>query len=354
MTDDVRKLLGGYATGTLTEAEKQALFAAALEDAELFNVLADEEALRELLDDPAARAQVLQATETHVFSMAAVLREWFERPRAKVLVAVGAVLVVAITITTYRDQRRSGYAQIARTAQPSLTAPYPRQQDSPPPSPSSAPTEKRQALRSAPVQPAKPASPQQKPEAALADAAAGVKQKMEAAKEKLVRQEPQPVLVSAAPPGANAVVSTFFDQQPARSLAAGTAPVKYVLLKRSPTGEYQPVAASTEFAADEEPRLAVSATEAGTIRLSRDDSASITSTVVEPGRTATFTVPAAARSLVLSFSPATSRLTGSTLVPSVRPQLRTSEAEARTKQAADAPAQTPSGPLLIEIKLNRK
>jgi hypothetical protein len=55
------KLLGGHATGTLTEAERQALYAAALADQALFDALADEEALRELLADPAARAQLLAA-----------------------------------------------------------------------------------------------------------------------------------------------------------------------------------------------------------------------------------------------------------------------------------------------------
>lgn len=55
------KLLGGHATGTLTEAERKALYAAALEDQALFDALMDEEALRELLADPEARAQVLAA-----------------------------------------------------------------------------------------------------------------------------------------------------------------------------------------------------------------------------------------------------------------------------------------------------
>ena len=58
---EVRKLLGGHATGTLTEAERKALYAAALEDQALFDALMDEEALRELLADPEARAQVLAA-----------------------------------------------------------------------------------------------------------------------------------------------------------------------------------------------------------------------------------------------------------------------------------------------------
>ncbi|BDU70160.1 hypothetical protein GETHOR_22610 [Geothrix oryzae] len=58
---EAEKLLGGYATGTLTEAERRALFEAALEHQDLFDALADEEALRELLADPAARAHLLSA-----------------------------------------------------------------------------------------------------------------------------------------------------------------------------------------------------------------------------------------------------------------------------------------------------
>lgn len=57
--EEVRKLLGGYATGTLTDAERDMLFAAALEDQSLFDTLAKEEALRELLSDPATRQELL-------------------------------------------------------------------------------------------------------------------------------------------------------------------------------------------------------------------------------------------------------------------------------------------------------
>lgn len=55
------KLVGGHATGTLTEAERRALYEAALEDQALFDTLMDEEALRELLADPEARARTLAA-----------------------------------------------------------------------------------------------------------------------------------------------------------------------------------------------------------------------------------------------------------------------------------------------------
>ncbi len=54
-------LLGGYATGTLSEVERRLLFAAALDRQAIFDALMDEEALRELLADPAARAQLLAA-----------------------------------------------------------------------------------------------------------------------------------------------------------------------------------------------------------------------------------------------------------------------------------------------------
>jgi len=59
--EQARKLLGGYATNSLTEAERKALFEAALDDQELFDALQHEEALKELLADPVSRNQVQQA-----------------------------------------------------------------------------------------------------------------------------------------------------------------------------------------------------------------------------------------------------------------------------------------------------
>src|SRR5262245_21004981 len=61
--DEIQKLLGGYATGTLTAAEQEALFAAALDDQELFDALAREQSLRDLLRDPAAKAHLLSALD---------------------------------------------------------------------------------------------------------------------------------------------------------------------------------------------------------------------------------------------------------------------------------------------------
>jgi len=61
--DEIRKLLGGYAANTLTEDERRVLFEAALDDQDLFNALQTEDALRELIDDPAARAAMRRGLE---------------------------------------------------------------------------------------------------------------------------------------------------------------------------------------------------------------------------------------------------------------------------------------------------
>ena len=56
--EEIRKLLGGYATNALSADERRILFEAALEDQELFNALQNEDALKELLDDPVLRDQM--------------------------------------------------------------------------------------------------------------------------------------------------------------------------------------------------------------------------------------------------------------------------------------------------------
>ncbi len=60
---DPRELLGGYATGTLTEHELQYLMSAALEDQDLFDELQDEIALKQALDAPGVRRRLLAKLE---------------------------------------------------------------------------------------------------------------------------------------------------------------------------------------------------------------------------------------------------------------------------------------------------
>jgi len=73
--DEVRKLLGGYATGTLTDGERNLLFSAALQDQELFDALADEESLRELLEEPATRQTLLEQLQRQPQLESSLLRD---------------------------------------------------------------------------------------------------------------------------------------------------------------------------------------------------------------------------------------------------------------------------------------
>jgi hypothetical protein len=58
---ELDRLLAGYATGQLSEAEREQLMQAALDDQAVFDALAAEEPLRELLADPAARQEILDS-----------------------------------------------------------------------------------------------------------------------------------------------------------------------------------------------------------------------------------------------------------------------------------------------------
>jgi hypothetical protein len=127
--DEARKLVGGYATGSLTEAERSALFEAALEDQELFDELAGEQVLKEVLDEPEARQRLLNALEPPPHRAAWWIRPW---PWA----AAAATLAVAIGIVVYdRTPPRQGPPQ--QIAQVAVNAPEPA-----PPAPAPAPVPK--------------------------------------------------------------------------------------------------------------------------------------------------------------------------------------------------------------------
>jgi hypothetical protein len=90
---DIEKLLGGYATGTLTDAERELLFQAAAEDQEIFNALIAEEPLREALADPAAKARLLAALDEPAPAWHARVTRWMWG-HAVGVAAVGCFLAV--------------------------------------------------------------------------------------------------------------------------------------------------------------------------------------------------------------------------------------------------------------------
>jgi hypothetical protein len=115
--DDIQKLLGGYATGTLTAEEQRALYQAALEDQELFDALAREEALREVLSDPSARAHLLAAMDE---APAPWYRQWW-RP----MVVVAAALLMVAGVAVWQSARTPRPRRMAKLELPPLPAAEP-------------------------------------------------------------------------------------------------------------------------------------------------------------------------------------------------------------------------------------
>jgi hypothetical protein len=96
--DEVEKLLGGFATGTLTGVERAALFQAALRDQALFDALADEQALKEVIEDPECRRRLLDALATEPEGLWTRLFGLWRRPAAWALAGsvAGGVLIFAV------------------------------------------------------------------------------------------------------------------------------------------------------------------------------------------------------------------------------------------------------------------
>ena len=114
--DEIHKLLGGYATGTLTAEERQALFAAALDDQELFDTLAKEQPLHDLLRDPAARAHLLAAIEEPV--------GWWQRWGRWTMAGGAVAALLAVTVGIYMRPKPAAQRVYVADVRPA-TAPAP-------------------------------------------------------------------------------------------------------------------------------------------------------------------------------------------------------------------------------------
>jgi hypothetical protein len=89
--DEIRKLMGGYATGTLTESERKLLFDAAMEDQDLFDELAREQELKAVLDQPGAKQRLIGSLA------AGQAIAWWRKPL--VWSAASGVLVATVAIS---------------------------------------------------------------------------------------------------------------------------------------------------------------------------------------------------------------------------------------------------------------
>ncbi len=146
--DEVRKLVGGYATGSLTEAERTALFQAALEDQDLFDELAGEQVLKEVLDEPGARQRLIAALEPPSRH-----RAWLWATAAAT--AAIAVVIVVVSTRTAPPEPPQQIAEVLKSPEPVA----------PPPAAAPAPSPPAVQRKVAPAPPPPPVPELQKAEA---------------------------------------------------------------------------------------------------------------------------------------------------------------------------------------------
>lgn len=123
---DVRALAGGFAAGNLTPEEQRRLLEAALERQDLFDELMAEEPLREVFEDPRARAEIVEALQTPPSTIERI-KSWWNRPWA--WGATGALttacLVVAFFATKPTSQLAPPVMQEAASRVPMARPPMP-------------------------------------------------------------------------------------------------------------------------------------------------------------------------------------------------------------------------------------
>ncbi len=248
--EDVNRLLGGYAAGNLTAEEREALCRAALADQALFDAMADEEALRELLAEPAARAQLLRDLSESPEPRFRRLPAWLWRPSTLALAGSAAALVLVVGVVRYARQEPAAPKLVAQLPQPMAQAP--------PPAP--------RVGQEAPVRMV-PAKPRRAP-AALPAAPAPAPEKGQAEAEAVAPVMLEPEKRQAAPPLQKVEAALASSPQPASRLC--------VVLRKSADGVWREVPPGESFRAGEEVRLRVQPVEDSVVRVSVRDGTTTT------------------------------------------------------------------------------
>lgn len=118
--EEARKLLSGYATGSLTELERQLLFDAALDDQELFDELAEEQVMKEIIDLPGAKDRLIAALTPEVKPQRTFV--WWPWATG---VAAFATIAIAVWITQRPTEETTQLAVNAIGTQQSPAEPAP-------------------------------------------------------------------------------------------------------------------------------------------------------------------------------------------------------------------------------------
>ncbi|MFN7918490.1 MAG: hypothetical protein U0Q16_00245 [Bryobacteraceae bacterium] len=275
---EVEQMIGGYATGSLTPAERDALFRAALEDQQLFDALADEDALRELLADPAVRQRLLGHLAPKPSAWQRFVA-WIGQPIPMAATATAAIGFVAAAL-------------LLQTRETKLASPPPVQVAETRPAPAIQMEERARTQAPMPTTPAAKPAPQQK--AMKADSVSAPKQEAPAS---AVLSEPPPELraeAAAAPVPALPATAPAAPAEPAKAKlvrAAGAvsseAPFRYQIERLQRDGTW--VQFGGEVDRNDRVRLRVTAALPGTITLSEGPRI-LQSQRVEPGSAYTFEI----------------------------------------------------------------
>jgi hypothetical protein len=203
--EQARKLLGGYATNSLTEAERKALFEAALDDQELFDALQQEQALKELLSDPVSRNQIQQAlvqAQVSLVPSAAWWSRWWVWGSVAGAVAAAVLIVAVIRLN---DQQKYQVARITPMAR--ITPPPEASAQRAQPASSTPAEPNRQQLESAPRKVIRPPRVRREPSNSVTAGSLDDRQQLESALRKVEPQAapapppPPPPSPQAPPPG---------------------------------------------------------------------------------------------------------------------------------------------------------
>jgi len=282
---DIKALLAGYTTGTLNETERRALFEAALDDQELFDLLAKEEALREALEDPEARRQLIAALEPVREPYLARFWRWLRPPAGLAAAGVIALLVIGAGIMLLQQRHARRETIIAQAIMPRPPVILPSLP------PAAAPPRIERKTRSVLKQPAPkiprvevPGTGTALPAAAPAPPPTETKEQVE------VQAAPPPPPVQQAAPVMGFARSAVPMRRPfGRAMAGNLAgpAVDYTLLLRDAQGAYSAAPSGVTLHAGDAVRLRVTSPEDGYLYLFRQSPAGwdvIANQRVEPGR----------------------------------------------------------------------
>jgi hypothetical protein len=192
-SDDIRDLLGRYASGSLSAQEQERLFDAALDDQDLFDQLAREQELKQMLDQPGARDRMIRALEP---------------PKRKSAWIFGVAATVAFSVALMVVMLRPAPKppQVAMSNAPTTTTTAPPVQATPPAQPEPTPPpviEPSAPAVAVPAEPAKAKSVSERREApagrARVDEASADQPSKDARKQNELKKEAEPERDAVSP-----------------------------------------------------------------------------------------------------------------------------------------------------------